>query len=80
MLKVEDIAAGYDSRAVLDGVSFDLVPGVVSGLIGPNGSGKSTLIRAITRIIPLTHGRVFVGEASLDGLNLQQVARYMAVV
>lgn len=35
------------SRTVLDGLSFDVAPGRVTGLLGPSGSGKSTLIRAI---------------------------------
>ncbi|WP_245226568.1 ABC transporter ATP-binding protein [Streptomyces smyrnaeus] len=35
------------SRRVLDGLTFDIAPGTVTGLLGPSGSGKSTLIRAI---------------------------------
>lgn len=34
-------------RTVLDGLSFALAPGTVTGLLGPSGSGKSTLIRAL---------------------------------
>ncbi|MFG3260514.1 ABC transporter ATP-binding protein [Streptomyces sp. NPDC048172] len=34
-------------RTVLDGLTFEVEPGTVTGLLGPSGSGKSTLIRAL---------------------------------
>ena len=40
------------------GPVFDLRQGEMLGVIGPNGSGKSTLIRALTRILPLSRGRI----------------------
>lgn len=80
MLRVEELAAGYDGRRVIDQVSFELKAGSVTGLIGPNGSGKSTLIRALTRVIPLMSGRVLLGEWTLDRLSIAEVARRIAVV
>ena len=46
-------------RAV-DGVTFDLVPGRIYGLLGPNGSGKTTLIRLMTGLTRATAGTVDV--------------------
>ena len=46
-------------RAV-DGVSFDLAPGRIYGLLGPNGSGKTTLIRLMTGLARATDGQVQV--------------------
>ena len=34
--------------AAVDGISFELAPGRIYGLLGPNGSGKTTLIRLLT--------------------------------
>ncbi|MGI5349592.1 ABC transporter ATP-binding protein [Streptomyces sp. CA-250714] len=42
-----DLTVVRGTRRVLDGLSFDIAPGTVTGLLGPSGSGKSTLIRAI---------------------------------
>lgn len=42
-----DLTVVRGSRTVLDGLSFDVAPGTVTGLLGPSGSGKSTLIRAL---------------------------------
>ena len=46
-LRVRDLSAGYGGTPVLQGVSFDVRAGALTGLIGPNGAGKSTLIKAV---------------------------------
>ena len=47
-------------------VALDVEPGEVVGVLGPNGAGKSTLLRAICGLVPLTHGRIMLGDAVLD--------------
>jgi lipopolysaccharide transport system ATP-binding protein len=44
----------------LDRVSFDVAEGESFGLIGPNGAGKSTALKLLTRVSPLTEGRIDV--------------------
>jgi ABC-type polysaccharide/polyol phosphate transport system ATPase subunit len=44
----------------LKGVSFDVPPGAVMGLVGANGAGKSTLMRAIAGILPPDRGSITV--------------------
>jgi ABC-2 type transport system ATP-binding protein len=46
-VSVRDLTVAYGDRAALDGVSLDVAPGAVFGLMGPNGSGKSTLLSVI---------------------------------
>jgi ABC-2 type transport system ATP-binding protein len=42
----------------LDGVSFDLQPGVFTALLGPNGAGKTTMINAVCGIVTPTSGEI----------------------
>ena len=44
----------------LDGVSLDLAPGQIMGLVGPNGAGKSTTIRILMGLVPQDAGEVHV--------------------
>ena len=64
-LIIDNIAKTYGSHTVLDGISFDLKPGEIFGLVGLNGIGKTTLIKIILDLSKADHGqaRIF-GEPS----------------
>ncbi len=60
VLRLESLAVGYGSTAVLQGVNLEFSRGTFTGLLGANGSGKSTLIRTILGILPPLSGRVLL--------------------
>lgn len=53
LLSLEGLEGGYaPGRPVLSGLSLDLWPGEVVGLLGRNGAGKTTLFRALAGLLP----------------------------
>src|SRR3954451_3719038 len=48
LLQARGITKSFGARLILDGLDFDVEPGVRMGIIGPNGGGKSTLLRILT--------------------------------
>ena len=59
-IQIRDLRVRRGGRLVLPGVSIDVRPGVVTGLLGPSGSGKSTLMRAIVGVQIVESGEVTV--------------------
>lgn len=59
-LEVEELSVNYNSKRVLEDVSFRLEPGQRVAVVGPNGAGKSTLFRAIAGILQPSTGEVHV--------------------
>jgi len=59
-ISIERLRVRRGNRLVLPGVSVDVRPGVVTGLLGPSGSGKSTLMRAIVGVQVVQGGMVTV--------------------
>jgi ATP-binding cassette subfamily B protein len=65
----ENVTFGYDGvRQVLRGVSFEVRPGELIGLVGPSGGGKSTLVNLIARFYDVTGGAVRV-----DGVDVREL-------
>lgn len=64
-LRVTQLSAALQSRMILRGVSFSLMPGTILGLVGPNGSGKSTLIRCITGMLAPVSGAVHISTHNM---------------
>ena len=65
LLSVRDVTLRFGGIVALDGVSFDVQEGHISGLIGPNGAGKTTAFNVITRLY-----RPDSGVVELDGESI----------
>lgn len=65
MIVVDAFAKLYGDLVAVDGLSFDVGPGEVLGLVGPNGAGKTSTLRAIAGIIAPTRGRIVIAGHDL---------------
>src|SRR5437879_8383819 len=60
VIEVRDLTKDYGSKRAVDGLSFTVEPGVVTGFLGPNGSGKSTTMRLLLGLDAPTRGDAMV--------------------
>jgi len=79
VISVQDLVHRYGDRSALNGVSFDVRPAELFGLLGPNGSGKTTLFRILsTLMIPVAGRALILGfDAAREPNDLR---RYIGVV
>ena len=61
MIEAHDLTKRYGSTTAVDGATFTVQPGKVTGFLGPNGAGKSTTTRMIVGLDRPTRGTVTVG-------------------
>jgi branched-chain amino acid transport system ATP-binding protein len=69
-----DVSVGFGGLKALSGVSIEVRPSEVVAVIGPNGAGKTTLFNAITGFVPLTTGRITLGETRIDGFYPHEIS------
>jgi ATP-binding cassette, subfamily B, bacterial len=68
-VRFENVSFAYDGvRQVLKGVSFDVKPGEMIGLVGPSGGGKSTVVNLVARFYDTTGGSI-----RIDGVDVRQL-------
>ncbi|GAA2143728.1 ATP-binding cassette domain-containing protein [Glycomyces algeriensis] len=60
MIEVHDLTKRYGDKTAVDGLTFTVKPGIVTGFLGPNGSGKSTTMRMILGLDRPTSGTATV--------------------
>lgn len=71
MLKVNNVGVSYGGIKAVRGISIELKPGELVSLIGSNGSGKTSLLRAISGLIPVDQGSIFI-----DGKDVADVSAH----
>lgn len=69
MIRVDDLTKRYGRVTAVDGVTFEVPAGSVTGFLGPNGAGKSTVMRMLTGLTSPTSGR-----ATVLGSDYRQLA------
>jgi len=77
----DDVSFAYDGvRQVLKGISFDVEPGELVGLVGPSGGGKTTLANLLCRFYDATSGQVLVDGVDVRDLDSGHYRRQVGIV
>jgi branched-chain amino acid transport system ATP-binding protein/branched-chain amino acid transport system permease protein len=75
ILEVRDVAFSYGGVRAVNGCSFALTRGTVTGLIGPNGAGKSTLVEMLSGRLSPHEGEIVLESQSVVGRGPAAMSR-----
>ena len=73
VLKVSDLKKSYGAICAVRGVSFEVMPGEIFGVIGPNGSGKTTMFNSVLGQIAPDAGRIELNGRDITGRSPQEL-------
>lgn len=76
-----NVTFAYDGiRQIIRGISFDVQPGEMVGLVGPSGAGKSTITNLIVRFYEATGGDILIDGINIDDLDTGHYRRQVGMV
>jgi branched-chain amino acid transport system ATP-binding protein len=75
LLAVHNLTKRFGRRVAVDGVSFEIAPREILGVVGPSGSGKSTLFDCIAGRVAPSAGEVRLGGRPVTGLRAREMSR-----
>ncbi|MBR0901252.1 ABC transporter permease subunit [Bradyrhizobium liaoningense] len=75
LLAIDGVSKSFSGLRAVDGVSFQVAPGEIVGVIGPNGSGKTTLLNTLSGALKPSSGTIRFSGTVLNGLRAHQIAR-----
>jgi branched-chain amino acid transport system permease protein len=75
VLETVGVVREFGGVRAVDGVSFQVRKGTLTGLIGPNGAGKSTLLAMLAGTLPVTAGKIIYEGRDITGVPAFRRAR-----
>jgi branched-chain amino acid transport system ATP-binding protein len=75
VLRVTDLKKSYGAIQAVAGVSFEVMPGEIFGVIGPNGSGKTTMFNSVLGQITPDAGSIELNGKTITGLSPLELSR-----
>ena len=79
-MTIVDLKKKYDSKTVVESVSFEIPKGKVLALIGPNGAGKSTVMGMISRLIAKDSGVIHFEDKELSKWKSKELAKKLSIL
>ena len=73
LVELFEVSASYGATPVLENVSLKIWPEQFMAVVGPNGGGKTTLLRTLLKMVPVTHGEIFMRGKKLRKSSLEPI-------
>ncbi|WP_400245158.1 heme ABC transporter ATP-binding protein [Niallia sp. JL1B1071] len=80
MLNVQNLFFQYETKQILQDISFTVNKGEMVGILGPNGSGKTTLMKIISGILTPQEGQVEIKGKPIEQYKTKELAKVVAVL
>ena len=79
-LSAENVTLGYDQRVIAEQLSVEIPDHSFTVIVGPNACGKSTLLRALSRMLKPSRGRVLLDGQVIQSMPAKKVARTLGLL
>ncbi|MFF2508632.1 ABC transporter ATP-binding protein [Streptomyces sp. NPDC058067] len=79
-LSAENVTLGYDQRVIASELSVEIPDRSFTVIVGPNACGKSTLLRALSRMLKPSAGRVLLDGQAIRSMPAKKVARTLGLL
>ncbi|MER5443445.1 ABC transporter ATP-binding protein [Streptomyces sp. NPDC002790] len=79
-LIADDVTLGYDQRVIAEKLSVEIPDNSFTVIVGPNACGKSTLLRALSRMLKPSAGRVLLDGSVIQSMPAKKVAKTLGLL
>ncbi|MEU3527519.1 ABC transporter ATP-binding protein [Streptomyces sp. NPDC038707] len=79
-LSAENVTLAYDQRVIAEQLSVEIPDHSFTVIVGPNACGKSTLLRALSRMLRPSQGRVLLDGQAIQSMPAKKVARTLGLL
>lgn len=79
-LTAENVTLGYDQRVIAENLSVEIPDNSFTVIVGPNACGKSTLLRALSRMLKPSRGRVLLDGQAIGSMPTKKVAKTLGLL
>lgn len=79
-LSADSVTLGYDQRVIAEDLSVQIPDHSFTVIVGPNACGKSTLLRALSRMLKPSRGRVLLDGQTIHAMPAKKVARTLGLL
>lgn len=75
IIKLKNVTVAYGAIRALQDVSLSVEEGSIVALIGSNGAGKTTLLNALTGVVPVKNGSIFLRDTEITNLKSHLISK-----